>query len=121
MLLAQLNFHADVYTVAIEAPQLAPLQGRELRVAVRAGMAGMSGQATLDGTQLDDPMCTVSYADMSPAAPQLPPRRCPPASPFSVAAGDGPADATGGRPRSNHLAYACTLGARHVYEAEVFV
>ena len=68
MLLAQLNFHADVYTVAIEAPQLAPLQGRELRVAVRAGMAGMSGQATLDGTQLDDPMCSVSYADMSPAA-----------------------------------------------------
>ena len=112
MLLAQLNFHADAYSVAIDAPQLAPLRGRELRVAVRAGMAGMSGQATLDGTQLDDPACSVSYADMSPAPPQPPPRRCPPASPFSTAAGDAPADAAGGCPHSKFSAHAYTLQAK---------
>ena len=82
--------------MTLGAPQLAPLQGRELRVAVRAGMAGMSGQATLDGTPLDDPMCSVSYADMSPALPQQPPRPCPVASPFSAAAGDAPAATAGG-------------------------
>ena len=110
MLPAQLNFHADNYSVAIEAPQLAPLQGKELKVTVRAGMAGMSGQAMLDGTKLDDPMCSVSYADMSPA-PQQPARQNPVASPFSAAAGDAPSCTAGGCPHSSTLhCYACESG-----------
>lgn len=62
----QLNFHADSFKTTVQAPQLPALAGKAVEVQVRAGMAGMSGHAILDGTQLDDPRCSVSYTDMSP-------------------------------------------------------
>ena len=90
-MLAQLNFHADCVKTEVQAPQLPALAGKALEVQVRAGMAGMSGHAVLDGTQLDEPRCSVSYTDMSPApasaaaAAPAPALRAPMLSPFCAA------------------------------------
>jgi hypothetical protein len=112
---AQLNFHADCFKTEVQSPQLPALAGKALEVHVRAGMAGMSGHAVLDGTQLDDPRCSVSYTDMSPAAaspsPAAAPRRTPFPSPFSTVPDDAAASpAPQGMPLEEILREGCLHG-----------
>ncbi|BDA47110.1 probable serine/threonine-protein kinase OSR1 at N-terminal half [Coccomyxa sp. Obi] len=79
----QLNFHADMYKVAVESPLLPQLTGKELELKVHVGFAVMMGQATLDSVVLDAPDCSITYADMSEPSPSLVATPAvPPVSPF---------------------------------------